>query len=425
MTVIYPDENFDYAIRSQRPDSSGYDLEDEKKLIAEATEEIKKELLAKWRKRYAGAEIFPSKLANINPEVVDFILAFKNTLFYDKLAADFAFNSDQREVLPQIVWETVISKDWSGVQGLIAAKLGADVQKSKNISELLFANILNEAMKLSEKPFVPRTRMAEEAEPARKTISLPLPQALKKYPQLGEQVVTSNRIQNKVFPDPVRPSIKNWINDYYENLGAEKHGSIERGNYLFHSGNTKNLTAGERQKLGTVLKSLDENSPLMIDTEKQEVVFIISNEPQVAEQNSLQGRQDTRNNNQANYKQNTNLQTQNVAGQMSGISFSSPQRMSSERQDQPQRAFPRSVASAPASAPRPVQQIRTNPQPRMEPRPPQKMVRDYLTGELRPVDEEISGQEQSSGSEKQTNPNLAQPQNASPKIKGNTVDLRG
>jgi len=322
MTVIYPDEeNFDYNIRSQRPDSSAYDLQEEKKQIAEATEEIKKELLAKWRKRYAGAEIFPQKLANINSESVDFLLAFKNTLFYDKLAADLALNSNQREALPQIVWEAVINKDWSGVQGMIAANLGADIQKSKNIAELLFANILNEAMKLSEKPFVSRARMAVETEPSRKIISLPLSQALKKYPQLGEQVMTSNRIQNKVFPDPVRPSIKNWINDYYENLGAEKHGSIERGNYLFHSRNAKGLTAGERQKLGTVLKALDENMPLNIDSEKQEVVF--------SEESSR------------SHDQIIPNQKVQIAGSSDNFAFSSPQRLSSERQNQPQNANPK------------------------------------------------------------------------------------
>jgi hypothetical protein len=98
-------------------------------------------------------------------------------------------------------------------------------------------------------------------------------QALQKYPALGEQLVTAGPIKLKVFPSPVRPSIKNWIADYQQNLGAGRHGMMERGNYLYHSENTKRLTAEERQKLAVILKSLDEEEPVAINPEKQEVIF--------------------------------------------------------------------------------------------------------------------------------------------------------
>lgn len=97
--------------------------------------------------------------------------------------------------------------------------------------------------------------------------------ALKKYDKLGEQLLSGNPIKLKIFEAPVRPSIKNWIADYYEKLDATKHDSIERGNYLFHSENAMRLTSGERQRVGTVLRALDEDGLLSVDPQRQEVVF--------------------------------------------------------------------------------------------------------------------------------------------------------
>lgn len=103
--------------------------------------------------------------------------------------------------------------------------------------------------------------------------ALTLAMAMAKYSNLGEQSVTFNPIKLRSFPQPVRPSIKNWINDYYENIGAEKHGVMERGNFLFNSPNAKKLTNLERQQLGYILKALDEDSIVTVNTAKQEVVY--------------------------------------------------------------------------------------------------------------------------------------------------------
>lgn len=103
--------------------------------------------------------------------------------------------------------------------------------------------------------------------------ALTLTMAMAKYPNLGEQSVTFNPIKLRSFPQLVRPSVKNWINDYYENIGAEKHGVMERGNFLFNSPNAKKLTNLERQQLGYILKALDEDSIVTVDAAKQEVVY--------------------------------------------------------------------------------------------------------------------------------------------------------
>lgn len=101
----------------------------------------------------------------------------------------------------------------------------------------------------------------------------PFVEVFKKYSRVGEQLITENPIRLRSFPAPARPSIKNWIAAYHEELGAGKHDSIMRGNFLFHNENAKRLTAGERQKLGSILKALDENLPVKVDAERQEIVF--------------------------------------------------------------------------------------------------------------------------------------------------------
>ncbi len=107
----------------------------------------------------------------------------------------------------------------------------------------------------------------------KKLISIPLLEALGQFSNLGEQVITSNPLKLRYFPTPVKSSIKNWITDYHDVLGAGKHETMDRGNYLFHSENGKKLTPFERQKVSMLLKSLDEGMPLEIDGDGQKIIF--------------------------------------------------------------------------------------------------------------------------------------------------------
>jgi hypothetical protein len=111
--------------------------------------------------------------------------------------------------------------------------------------------------------------------PAPKTIieKLPLRDALRKYPQVGEQDITGGQLKISHFEKPVRPSVKNWIFDYTSQLGREQHDSMQRMKYLFSSANGNNLSSPEREKLGIILKSFDENIPLSIDVGRNEIVF--------------------------------------------------------------------------------------------------------------------------------------------------------
>lgn len=106
-----------------------------------------------------------------------------------------------------------------------------------------------------------------------KLLNLSVVKSINTYPKIGEQAITFNPIKLKIFPQPVRPSIKNWIEDYHSAMGVEKHEMMERGNYIYHSENAKRLTSGERKKLAEILRSLDEGVALSIDPDRQEVVF--------------------------------------------------------------------------------------------------------------------------------------------------------
>lgn len=273
MTVIYPTENYFDEEDRNRPDRMAYDLNEEKKIIAEATEEIKKELLGKWQKRYAGAQIFPDSLNNINPSLIEFLLSFNSTIFYDDLAKKFRLNQEQRDLFPQIIWNAAIKKNWNEAEGSMGSKLNLSPEISSQIIQLINQNILYKSKELSESQFVPQKKIISGGRAEIKKIEIPVSQAISTYPKVGEQLITSGMIKLKIFPQPVRPSIKNWIEDYRSMMGAERHGMMERGNYLFHSENAKRITFEERKKLAEILRSLDEGIALKIDSSNQQVIF--------------------------------------------------------------------------------------------------------------------------------------------------------
>ncbi len=110
-------------------------------------------------------------------------------------------------------------------------------------------------------------------------VHLPLLQALSKYENLGNQLITNERIKIKSQPEPVRPSLLYWIKYYRDELGIGHHSTVDRGNFLFRSENGKRLTASERERVNLVLKSVEENYPVDIDIERSEIIFPAFVEP--------------------------------------------------------------------------------------------------------------------------------------------------
>lgn len=104
-------------------------------------------------------------------------------------------------------------------------------------------------------------------------VKLPLLAAIGKYPKLGEQPVTDDRIFLKSQPEPVRPNLMNWLKCYREELGVGYHEPVLRAKFLFQSQNGKNLSSDDRERVNLLLRSMEENVSLDIDTGKMEIVF--------------------------------------------------------------------------------------------------------------------------------------------------------
>jgi hypothetical protein len=113
----------------------------------------------------------------------------------------------------------------------------------------------------------------KSVEPPTSFLKMSINRALQQYPNIGEQLISTNQLKLRIMPTPVRPSIKNWITDFHEQMGLGKHSTLDRGNYIFHSENAKRLTPEERRRLSVVFKSLEEGDELIIDPDKQEIKF--------------------------------------------------------------------------------------------------------------------------------------------------------
>ena len=247
-----------------------YNLDTEKERITEGVEQIKKELLAKWEEIHAHAQVFPNTVRQINPPVIDFLLSYENTLFYNQLATKFSLTPEQRDALPKIVWQTCLNKNWDDLENLVSSKL--DTTQIKELSEELEKNILSSAKDLSEKPIYSK-KFSFETSDQPQTEKLSIAIALEKYPELSDQLITTKRIQLPNNPTLVRPSIKNWLADYTFNIGVSNRDSAIRGNYLFKNTNARQLSTQEREKLALILKSFEERTPLTINTKINQIVF--------------------------------------------------------------------------------------------------------------------------------------------------------
>jgi hypothetical protein len=209
---------------------------------------------------------------------------------------------------------------------------------------------------------------------------MPISEALETFPDLGEKPLSSNSIRLKLFPGPARPSIKNWITDYHNVLGAGRHEMMQRGNYLYHSENAKRITPGERQKLAVILKSLDENEPVTIDTGSQEVVFEQpeANQPRPAATNveprSIENISPPQSGNFIDYAdedtgEEETEEEKKVASDSGSYHFSYPQKMPVERQAAPSHQYaPQRVVAEKKETPTPALPPKPLPARKMPPR---------------------------------------------------------
>jgi len=269
---------FGSQLNNPQQSSGDYDLQAIKQRIAEGTIEIKKELLAKWQEQYAGTPLFPAVLSKADPVALDLLLAFKNTLLYNEIAEKFTLTAEQRSYLPKIVWGICLNKTWAQLKISIITHLNVNENIAEQISAVLNQNIIEAVKKQSEQeqsadePVLQKATIAE-SQPEKTLVALNPEEAYRQFPEIGEQLITTEPIMLQSTKSPARPSIKNWLADYTFKLGFKLHSSIERGTYLFQDENAKNLSFQDKQKLSYVLKAYDEKTPLTIDTSAKKVIF--------------------------------------------------------------------------------------------------------------------------------------------------------
>ena len=107
----------------------------------------------------------------------------------------------------------------------------------------------------------------------RATVSLPLLQAVSQYPKLSEQILSTERIHIHGQLETVRPSLGNWIRAYRNDLGVGYHDPMLRAKFLFDSENGKKLSSEERERINLIVRSVEDNVALDVDTETMEIVF--------------------------------------------------------------------------------------------------------------------------------------------------------
>ncbi len=212
----------------------------------------------------------------------------------------------------------------------LAKEIPIDLSKAKEISQIIIQKIINDDSQ--EKAYQSQLE------------KLPIDVAVKRYPELGEQLVTSDYIKLKSFFEPVRPSIKNWLSDYTFNIGISNHDPVVRGNYLFKNENAQKLSQQDRDKLSQILKSFEEKTPLAVNTNTRQVVFSA-----MANQEKTQTFQ-TDEERLSAWRKNLPLKEtlenkNNNQPETNNIRFSSPQKFSTEK---PQMISPK------YSSPRPM-----------------------------------------------------------------------
>lgn len=181
------------------------------------------------------------------------------------LAEGFSVKSADLIRLSGIVRELFFSKKTVEVATEeIATFASADKEK---VAEFIEKNIL------TVRPDPVLVPAEEEVAVTASNEKLPLLAALSKYTRLSEQPISRDKIRIKSQPEPVRPSLVNWLRSYRDELGVGYHDPVLRAKFLFNSPNCKALSSEERERLNLILRSVEDNVPVDIDVRKMEIVF--------------------------------------------------------------------------------------------------------------------------------------------------------
>lgn len=142
---------------------------------------------------------------------------------------------------------------------ILVEEAGLDQKSASEISTYVIERIIN----------------TETIDPSLKNeiVKMPLTQAMEKYPKVQEQLISDNLIKLKNKDYLVKGSVRNWIKDYYNVVGAGNKDIMKRSSYIYHGQNSKDLSENEKSKLSIILKALEDNSVVSVDKNKEEIIF--------------------------------------------------------------------------------------------------------------------------------------------------------
>lgn len=102
---------------------------------------------------------------------------------------------------------------------------------------------------------------------------MPIIPALKKFPEISHQLIGERKIKISGEENLREQSIKNWIDDYTLEKGAQMHSNLERSDYVFNSSNVEKLSFLEKKALSLILESYDKDADLPVDVERKIILF--------------------------------------------------------------------------------------------------------------------------------------------------------
>ncbi|MDA3815004.1 MAG: hypothetical protein PF549_01405 [Patescibacteria group bacterium] len=100
-----------------------------------------------------------------------------------------------------------------------------------------------------------------------------LKEAVRKYPEIQEQLISNEALKIEENNYLVAGTVKNWLKDYFQRAGGNKHNSLERSDYLFRSEKAKLLNQEEKDILNVILRAFDDDSLIAVNKKEKEINF--------------------------------------------------------------------------------------------------------------------------------------------------------
>ncbi len=189
---------------------------------------------------------------SLNRNQLDFILDLEEKLFLQKISSldlpnelenmERAQYYDLREICLEIAYKILWPlQDYLKDVDRLILRLGGKVPHLKHLHKRTMQN-----------PTLPNY------------ISGTVKQLLKQYPDFKDLRLSSKKIIDREG-NLLSPTVDNWLNDYFKQMGAGYHSSLQRAKYLSSDRNILDLTEEEKGSIRNFFISYDDDSPIEID----------------------------------------------------------------------------------------------------------------------------------------------------------------